>query len=565
MLSQLVPVLHVLFILLNVLTYESLATADSTSPVPSVVVKNGTINGRHLAETWDQDLFLGIPYAQPPTGPLRFKWPQPINASFKTPLDASAYGYSCYQFGSNFSLSEDCLTLNVIRPHNISDSDKLPVLVWIYGGGLFSGSSADPQYNLSGLVRVSQDVQQPIIAVSINYRLGVFGFLQSPQILAEGSSNAGLLDQRLALAWIKENIGAFGGDPDRVTIWGESAGAQSIAFHLHSFGGRDDGLFHAAILESGSAIGVPLQPLSYYSSPFENLARTVGCGDAPDQLVCLRGVSPEALLSARGSNYWNPLVDGDFLTDYPSALAKTGSFIKIPLLLGSNSDEGITFSPIGFNTTTSLYHGLLSNPDFSGLTGLPYQISPASARKLLSLYPNTPSQEPPYDITNNTLFPQNGVQWRRSCAIYGDIVMIAGRRQLCAQYAAPVIGKQQPVYSYRFATRPYGAAAAAGVPHFVNVAFSFQNISGALGPLPGFQSHGALSASIGRAYLNFVYNHNPNAGETGVQTGLPPWPRWTATSPLNMVLNATRPEVEMDRFRERGIAFIQSISRELLA
>ncbi|RWA11924.1 hypothetical protein EKO27_g3154 [Xylaria grammica] len=545
-------------ILLAAFSWTSAVLADYEAPVPKATVKNGTIIGRHLVGIWDQDLFLGIPYAQPPTGPLRFKSPQPPNDTYETPLDASSYGYSCYQESATFNISEDCLTLNVVRPHNVTETDRLPVLVWIYGGGLFSGSSADPQYNLSGVVRVSQESQQPVIAVSINYRVGIFGFFQTPQVLAEGSSNAGLLDQRLALTWIQENIATFGGDPDRVTVWGESAGAQSIALHLHSFGGRDDKLFQAAILESGSSIGVALQPLAYYASPVDNLAQTVGCNDTLDQLACLRGVSPEKIFSARGSIYWDPLVDGDFLTDYPSVLAEAGSFIKVPLLIGNNNDEGISFSPTGFNDSTSIYYGLLSNPGFSGLAGLPYQISPASARRLLELYPNEPSQEPPYDVTNDTIFPEYGLQWRRACAIYGDIVMIAGRRKLCAQYAEA----GQPVYSYRFATRPWGAAEAAGVQHFVNVAFSFQNITGTLGPL---SSHKDISTDIGRSYLNFVYRHDPNADKEGARTALPHWPRWTATRPSNMVLNATQPVVERDNFREGGIAFIQSISRELLA
>ncbi|KAI1349700.1 Alpha/Beta hydrolase protein [Xylaria sp. FL0043] len=561
---------HALHMLLTIFSWASAAAAAPSSheaPIPSVTAKNGTINGRYLAEPWDQDVFLGIPYAQPPLGPLRFKWPQPLNETYATPLDASSYGYSCYQDSSTFDLSEDCLTLNVVRPHNVTETSNLPVLVWIHGGGLFAGSSADPQYNLSALVRLSQDSSsphQPIIAVSINYRLGIFGFLQTPQVLAEGSSaNAGLLDQRLALRWVRENIGAFGGDPARVTVWGESAGAQSIALHLHSFGGRADGLFRAAILESGSAIGVALQPLSFYASPVDTLTRAVGCNDASDQLACLRGVAPEKLFAARGSIYWYPLVDGTFLTDYPSALAETNSFIKIPLLLGTNSDEGITFGPTGFNDSVEIYDGLLSDPGFSGLGGLAYQISPASARKLLQLYPNEPSQEPPYDIANDTVFPEKGLQWRRSCAIYGDVVMVAGRRKLCAAYA----GARQPVYSYRFATRPWDAVddAAAGVQHFVNVAFSFQNISGSLGPLPEFQSHKDISVDIGKAYLNFVYWHDPNGNEKGLQTALPHWPTWTTAKPSNMVLNATRPVVEEDNFRERGIAFIQSISRELLA
>ena len=127
--------------------------------------------------------------------------------------------------------------------------------VWIYGGGLSAGSSADPQYNLSGIVKVSQDIKEPILAVSFNYRLGMWGFLQNFNLLKEGNANAGLLDQRLALRWIKENIEAFGGDPDRVVVWGESAGAQSIAYHIFSFDGEDEKLYRGAILESGGITG----------------------------------------------------------------------------------------------------------------------------------------------------------------------------------------------------------------------------------------------------------------------------------------------------------------------
>lgn len=198
------------------------STSQAASP-PTAKSRNGTYEGLYLP-TYDQDAFLGIPYAQPPIGSLRFKWPQSLNSSFQSTRSATQYGYSCYQYGSKFNLSEDCLTLNVVRPHGYENT-SLPVLVWIYGGGLFAGSSADPQYNLSGIVKTSQEIDRPIVAVSLNYRLGMWGFLQTPQILAEGSSNAGLLDQRMALRWLQENIAAFGGDPKRVTIWGKSTGA----------------------------------------------------------------------------------------------------------------------------------------------------------------------------------------------------------------------------------------------------------------------------------------------------------------------------------------------------
>lgn len=142
----------------------------------------------------------------------------------------------------------------------------------------------------------------------MDYRLGVWGFLQTPQILAEGSSNAGLHDQRLALRWIKENIASFGGNPDKITIWGESAGAQSISYHLYSYDGRDDNLFQAAILESGSPTGASMNPLGYYTAPTENLTRTTGCWTSTDQLACLRSLTSDQLWKARVTQQWNPMV-----------------------------------------------------------------------------------------------------------------------------------------------------------------------------------------------------------------------------------------------------------------
>ncbi|KAI7481610.1 carboxylesterase [Hortaea werneckii] len=557
--------MHLLQFLASSISLFTVVRAASTPP--TVTVKNGTLQGRHN-EQWDQDFFLGIPYAQPPLGDLRFRWPQSIEEKWNGTRDAMEYGYSCYQYKSNFNLSEDCLTLNVVRPSGY-DNHSLPVLIWIYGGGLYAGSSADPQYNLSGIVNTASESGQPFIGVSINYRLGVWGFLQNPAILNEGSSNAGLVDQRMAMMWVQENIAAFGGNAKKVTVWGESAGAQSIGLHMHSFGGRDDGLFSSAILESGGPVGASLNPIPFYTSAFENLTRTVGCYDGgsgqyatahTEALACLRNLTSEQLFHSNYTVVWNPIVDGTFLTAYPSQLAAVGAFIRVPLLIGANTDEGISFSTHGLDNSTAIFHNLLYWRN--------YELSPPSIRTLLALYPAIPSQGVPYGDDSNSTLPALGAQWRRDAAIGGDLVMIAQRRKTAREF---VVGGVENVFSYRFDTPLWNnTSPPIGAKHFDNVVFSFQNISGALGPLPEFESYRMLSRGIGRAYASFVAEGQPNgvvgnAADGGNVTGLPFWPRYELAAPTNLVLNANGSWVEEDTWREEGIAFINSISRELLA
>jgi carboxylesterase type B len=528
---------------------------------PLVATVNGTYRGAQLA-SWDQEAFLGIPFAQPPVKDLRWRWPQSLNESFSEVRDATQQGYSCMQFRGNFNMSEDCLNLNVIRPTG-SFTEPLPVLVWIFGGGLYTGSVADPQYNLSGIVKVSQDMGKPIIAVAMNYRLNMYGFLQTPQLLAEGSSNAGLLDQRMALRWVQENIGAFGGDPERVTVWGESAGAQSIAYQLFSYDGRDDGLYRAAILESGGPTGAQVQNLAYYTSPVENLTRTVGCWNATDQLACLRELSQEELFAAQPSQVWNPLIDGDFLTAYPSQLIPSGNSVKVPLLTGANTDEGSNFRPTipTPDTTKDLEHAFA----FWRM----YSLSPPTVRRLLELYPDNPCVAPPHAVTNCSRFESldRGSQWRRGADIGGDLVIISGRRKMCELYASP-LGGSQPVYSYRFDQRLWNRTDVEGIQHFDNVAFSFQNISGLLGPSPEFDSHARLARTVGEAYVRFVYDLDPNArANSSNNSALPQWPRYDLSRPVNMVLNASWNHIEHDTYRKEGIAYMNTpaVARELLS
>ncbi|KAI1261886.1 lipase [Xylariaceae sp. FL1019] len=536
------------------------AVAVSNSTGPTANTLNGTFEGRYVPE-WEQDVFLGMPYAQPPIGPLRYRWPQHINESFDGTQNATQYGYSCMQYVTGLEMSEDCLTINVVRPAR-TQNKSLPVLVWIYGGGLYAGSTADPQYNMSGIVKLSQDMGQPVVAVSMNYRLGQWGFLQTVQILAEGSSNAGLLDQRLALHWIQENIAAFGGDPDKVVVWGESAGAQSIAYHMFAYDGRDDHLWRGAILESGGPTGAQVETLSWYNSAVANLSQAVGCGTSSDQLSCLRGVDSATLFNAHPSVVWNPLLDGDFLTAYPSQLMPQGKYNAKPLITGANTDEGFAISGITPNTEEDIFNSMFSWRSYS--------FTPPTAHKLLELYPDDPCHEPPYAITNCTRNLSRGSQWRRAAAIGSDLVIISGRRRMAELFA----NADQKVYSYRFDQRLWNGSEWDGVKHFQNVAFSFQNISGLLGPSPEYDSHRTLAHAIGQAYISFVNHLNPNDVEVPIRATdkremmlLPPWPEYDLAKPVNMVLNATENWVEDDTWRKEGIAFMMTagVAREMLS
>jgi carboxylesterase type B len=298
-----------------------------------VRVDTGLVRGARSAGV---DSFLGVPYAQPPTGDLRWRAPQPAVA-WRGVRDALAFGNRCPASASTNgprSETEDCLFLNVQRPANARAGERLPVYLWIHGGGLVNGSSN--QHDGSLIVR-----DTGIVVVTINYRLGLFGFLAHPALTSEAgqSGNYGLLDQQAALRWVRRNIAAFGGDPRQVTIGGESAGGFSVCAHLSAPGSQ--GLFVRAIVESGSCLS---QTPAAAEAAGTSIARSLGCPDAATAAQCLRGQSSARLVDAAAGAPIIFVRGVPALPRDPNVAVRTGDFARVPVLVGANRDEGRTFS-----------------------------------------------------------------------------------------------------------------------------------------------------------------------------------------------------------------------------
>lgn len=535
------------------------------SNAPTVTVKNGTVAGLH-STTYNQDFFLGVPFAQPPVGELRFTNPQSINSTFNGTVQATEYAPECVGYGGDdidYPVSEDCLYLNVIRPSGY-ENESLPVGVWIHGGGLYMGGTRDERYNLSFIVDNSVAIGKPIIGVSIPYRLSAWGFLNSLEVSGSGQTNLGLRDQRLALHWLQENIAAFGGDASKVTIWGESAGAGSVGWHLTAYNGRDDGLFRAGIMESGNPVNYQsYRDSTTYQPYYDNVTMLVGCANATDTLECLRHVPYETLDAAfNGSlaDVWQPIVDGDFIQRWASIQLSEGDFVHVPIIDGANSDEGTAFGPMGINTTEQFLAQVNSNNTQAF-------ISSAFDDELLAAYPNVPSDwiPPPAEVPVDQIYPAYpyGYQYRRSSAYFGDVVMIANRRGACETWSAAGV----PAYCYRFNTRPAGLSWETGVTHFQEVSFVFDNIHGygynaAHGTINPFyekpQSYIDLAKLMSSSWASFIHDTNPN-NFTGRYAQAQDWPQYSVSDPQNIVWDANSTELayaEPDTFRAEGIKFI---------
>ncbi|KDR82547.1 hypothetical protein GALMADRAFT_57728 [Galerina marginata CBS 339.88] len=431
-------------------------TAAAPLSGPTVVLDGANFVGVNSGTT---EKYLGIPFALPPVGDLRYRLPQAITYSNGT-YDASAFGPSCGQqsielpiikglvgdaanyvvnsiFGQIFPDDEDCLTINVVKPKGATPTSKLPVVVWIFGGGFLLGGTS--MYDGSLIVSRSQALSQPVVYVSMNYRLTGFGFLPGKEVKEAGVGNLGLQDQRAALRWVQKYIAQFGGDPTKVTMWGESAGAISASLQMLVNGGNTEGLFRAAFMQSGAPI--PVGDMSNGQKYYDALVAETQCTGSSDTLACLRSVPYAALKAAINKSpgifsyqslniAWTPRADGIFLTDFPQNLIQQGKVANIPYItVGNCDDEGTLFSLGNSNITTdSQFKSYLKNTFLPGITD-------AQVDRVTELYPSNILQGSPF---GTGLFNALTPQFKRLAAFQGDGVFQAPRRWLL-QYTA---GKQ---------------------------------------------------------------------------------------------------------------------------
>ena len=467
-----------------------LARAES-GPVASTTF--GPVSGFEQNGVYE---FLGIPYAAPPVGDLRWRPPQPP-AAWTAPRDATKFGNTCPQgphvggFAAP-STTEDCLYLNVYISKDLARgrSRKQPVMVWIYGGGLSSGESND--YDGSKLV-----LDGHTVVVTFNYRLGVLGFFAHPALDSENHDlgNYGIMDQQFALQWVQQNIAAFGGDPHNVTIFGESAGGGSVIGHLAS--PKSTGLFQQAISESGGYIISTFEnvPLATAETTGQNFASAVGC--ATQTSSCVRGLSVEQIL-ANQSAYLTPaglIIDGAVIPRPMKETFTSGQFNRVPFISGSNRDEwrwSIAMNELasGHPLTAADYPAAVAS--FYGST---------NASKVLAQYP-----------LSNYSSPSEAL----GAAETDSFLACSGRK--LSQW----ISDYSPVYAYEFVDRtapsymppvsfPLGAA------HTFEIQYLFPLYHGALGtPHPLNAAQENLSDAMVYFWTELGWSERPNHQ----------WPEW---------------------------------------
>ena len=509
------------------------AASGSRSGAPIMTTDDGAVRGTTAGTVAE---FLGIPYAAPPTGNLRWRPPAPP-AGWRGVRDATQFAPSCPQPASPFlppgPFSEDCLYLNVYTPNRDADhrllrggdEDGLPVLVWIHGGGLTE--EAGRNYDGSKLAA------DGTVVVTINYRLGALGFLAHPALASRPggpAGNYGLMDQQAALRWVRDNIAQFGGDPHNVTIAGQSAGGLSVLAQMVSPGSR--GLFQKAIIQSGS-FALNQRPLADAEAAGEAFAAQAGC---PDQTAaCLRQLPVSDLVNPNFVEIPG-VVDGKVLTEPIGTALAAGQFARVPVLNGTNHDEERIFVTIGLTVSQGTDVLIPEQPvttdnyqtDIAAALGVPA----ARAAAIAAEYP--PAAYPSPDAAFSTLV--------------GD-----------ASFACPALQIDQltsqrvPTYAYEFNddnapqlfTPPGLVAPVATHESELPYLFDLPNA-----PFPAQLSVGqqVLAASMRAAWANFAARGNP-------ATRAVPWPAIGANSTRMLSLVPPQPQIETDFATRHHCAF----------
>jgi len=495
-----------------------LVTALSVNCFAQNTVKtaNGVVEG-----TVDNGVrtFKGVPFAAPPVGQLRWQPPQPVK-NWSGKRKADQFGPRCMQrpifsdmvFRSN-GVGEDCLYLNVWTTAK-SSKDKLPVLVYFYGGGFAAGDGSEPRYEGASMAR------KGIVAITVNYRLSVFGFFAHPELTKESphhaSGNYGLMDQSAALRWVKQNITAFGGDPKRVTIAGESAGSVSVSAQMASPLSRD--LIAGAIGESGSLLGtLPAMPLEEAEKSGVKFAASV----VADSLAALRAKPAQEILdaTAKPDAPWpTPTIDGYFFPKSPFEIFANGEQAHVPLMAGSNSEENPYDVILGRDTpTVENYREALR------------KLYADKADQVFNLYPASTEEEvkaAAQDLASDRFISYSTWKWVDVATKTG------GRPTYYYLYSRP-----RPALKVASANDPVPRGAA----HSAEIEYAMGNLD--LNHVYAWTPDDYKISKVMQEYFaNFIKTGNPNGA------GLPSWPEFSRGQ--RMIIDVeTRAEKEKMRPR----------------
>ncbi|KAH6906708.1 triacylglycerol lipase 3 [Coprinopsis sp. MPI-PUGE-AT-0042] len=550
-----------IFALLSIL---ALSVAGS----PEVKLKGTTIKGVDLAES-KVEFFGGIPFAETPVGKRRFRSP-----ILKTRLDvptfnATDFGKLCLQpvspalcilcrmnrLSQNQPAelqSEDCLSINIHRPAGTKPGAKLPILLWRYGGGFIGGGALF--YNGSLLVAQSVSRGTPIIHVNYGYRLGPFGYPQGEEAFRRRELNLGQKDTLTALEWVHANIHEFGGDKNKITIFGESAGAGGIGA-LYLVKGFEK-LVRGAILESGASNLFSLYNATEREAPWQGFVKNVpscaAIATSGNVFPCLQNATEEEIKTSylepsdpsyrNGGLMFTPTLDsgpGSFFPDFTSRLYKEGKFARIPFISGTNLDEGTFLSQDARSpnfTETDLRKSMLVNPVVS------QSRLEAAVDHILKAYPDVPASGSPYR-TGNELFGLKSI-YKRACSIRGDMYFVAPWRHW--MYTATNYNVKS--YAYIF-TQPQGFVSepAVGVQHAAEMPYLFGDSTD---PTPGGQH---LSKLIMEYWISFAVNLDPN-DNNGLKR--PKWPQYTKGNKVILQLEGDNTKTIKDDFRKEQMDFL---------